>query len=40
MPRHVHQMSKTLTYHVVLRGNEKKDICIEDEDKIRLIKPI
>lgn len=37
MPRHPRILSKTGTYHIMLRGNEKKKIFIDDQDKGRII---
>ena len=37
MPRTARQISKTHIYHVMLRGNEKKNIFSDDEDKARFI---
>jgi REP element-mobilizing transposase RayT len=38
MPRYPRQYSKTGMYHVMLRGNERKDIFIDEEDKEKFIK--
>ena len=38
MPRYPRQYSKTGIYHVMLRGNERKDIFIDEEDKEKFIK--
>ena len=40
MPRQARKISKTQIYHVMLRGNEKKDIFIDDEDKSRFIETL
>ena len=40
MPRTARQISKTHIYHVMLRGNEKKNIFLDDEDKSRFINTI
>lgn len=40
MPRYPRQPSKTGIYHIMLRGNERKDIFIDEEDKRRLIKTV
>ncbi|TYQ16924.1 UNVERIFIED_CONTAM: REP element-mobilizing transposase RayT [Acetivibrio alkalicellulosi] len=37
MPRHSRKLSKSEIYHVMIRGNEKKDIFLDDEDKKRII---
>lgn len=37
MPRTARQISKTHIYHVMLRGNEKKNIFLDAEDKARFI---
>lgn len=37
MPRQARQYSETGIYHVMLRGNEKKDIFAKDEDKQKFI---
>lgn len=38
MSRHPRQYSKTGIYHIMLRGNERKDIFIDEEDKGKFIK--
>jgi putative transposase len=38
MPRYARQYSKTGIYHIMLRGNERKDIFIDEEDKEKFIK--
>lgn len=40
MPRCQRTKSKTGIYHVMIRGNERKDIFIDDEDKNRIIETI
>jgi len=40
VPRYPRQYSKTGIYHIMLRGNERKDIFIDNEDKEKLIKII
>gem|GEM_PF-1528208 len=37
MPRQIRVLSKTNIYHVMLRGNERKNIFIDDEDRLRFI---
>lgn len=37
MPRQGRQLSESKIYHVMIRGNEKKNIFLEDEDKKRFI---
>ncbi|MEW6172755.1 MAG: hypothetical protein AB1510_06755 [Bacillota bacterium] len=37
MPRHARVLSKTQTYHIMLRGNNLQDVFIDDEDKARII---
>jgi len=38
MSRKARQLSSTKIYHVMIRGNRKEDIFLEDEDKRRFIK--
>jgi len=38
VPRYPRQYSKTGIYHIMLRGNERKDIFIDEEDKGKFIK--
>jgi len=38
MPRKARKLSSTNIYHVMIRGNRKQDIFLEDEDKSRFIK--
>ncbi|MDD5014369.1 MAG: transposase [Atribacterota bacterium] len=38
MPRYPRKYSKTGIYHIMLRGNERKDIFIDEEDKEKFIK--
>jgi putative transposase len=33
MPRHKRILSKTGIYHVMMRGNEKKNLFLDEEDK-------
>lgn len=33
MPRHQRILSKTGTYHIMMRGNEKKNLFLDEEDK-------
>lgn len=40
MPRYARVLSNTSIYHVMLRGNERKQIFIDDEDKQRMIDTI
>jgi putative transposase len=40
VPRYPRQYSKTGIYHIMLRGNERKDIFIDEEDKGKFIKII
>ena len=40
MPRYPRQYSKTGIYHIMLRGNERKNIFIDEEDKKRSIKTV
>jgi hypothetical protein len=35
--RTARQISKTHIYHVILRGNEKKNVFLDSEDKARFI---
>lgn len=37
MPRSIRKLSETKTYHVMIRGNERKDIFLDDEDKRKFI---
>jgi len=37
MPRNARQLSKTGIYHIMLRGNERRDIFLEDADKLTFI---
>jgi len=37
MPRCARTLSQTGVYHVMLRGNERKDIFMDDEDKARFL---
>jgi len=37
MPRSARVLSETGVYHVMLRGNELKDIFIDDEDRMRFL---
>ncbi|MBA7519819.1 hypothetical protein ES705_11907 [subsurface metagenome] len=38
MPRYPRKYSKTGIYHIMLRGNERKDIFVDEEDKVKFIK--
>ena len=40
MPRNARQVSKTHIYHVILRGNERKNIFLDEKDKVRLIETL
>jgi len=40
MPRQRRQLSKTKTYHIIIRGNQRQNIFLEDEDKREFIKII
>ena len=40
MPRYPRKYSKTGIYHIMLRGNERKDIFIDEEDKEKFIKTV
>ncbi|SHK52676.1 transposase, partial [Paramaledivibacter caminithermalis] len=37
MPRQKRETSKTKIYHIMMRGNEKKNILIDEEDKMKFI---
>jgi len=37
VPRYPRQYSKTGIYHIMLRGNERKNILIDKEDKKRFV---
>ena len=38
MPRKARKLSSTNIYHVMIRGNRKQDIFLEDEDRLKFIK--
>ena len=38
MPRKARKLSPTNIYHIMIRGNRKQDIFLEDEDRFRFIK--
>ena len=38
MPRKARKLSSTKIYHVMIRGNRKQDIFLEDEDRFKFIK--
>ena len=40
MPRYPRQYSKTGIYHIMLRGNERKNIFIDEEDKEKIVKTV
>ena len=40
MPRHERVISKSGYYHIMLRGNERRNIFLDDEDKNRFIETI
>lgn len=40
MPRHQRILSKTGTYHVMMRGNEKKNLFLDEEDKQRFLETL
>lgn len=40
MPRQSRILSKSKTYHVMIRGNERKSIFIDEEDKFRFIQTL
>mgnify|MGYP000979812441 CR=1 FL=1 len=40
MPRHQRILSKNGTYHVMIRGNERKNLFHEQEDKQRFIETL
>jgi REP element-mobilizing transposase RayT len=40
MPRYPRKYSKTGIYHIMLRGNERKDIFIDKQDKKKFIKTV
>jgi REP element-mobilizing transposase RayT len=40
MPRHERYKSKTGYYHIMMRGNERKNIFIDEEDKLRFIETL
>lgn len=37
MPRQMRKLSQSKIYHVMIRGNEKKDIFLDDEDRERFL---
>ncbi|MFT9496033.1 REP-associated tyrosine transposase [Anaerosolibacter sp.] len=37
MPRHRRVLSDSNTYHIMIRGNERKDIFYDDEDRYKLL---
>jgi putative transposase len=37
MPRQMRKLSESKIYHVMIRGNEKKDIFLDDEDRARFL---
>ena len=37
MPRYARTQSKSGVYHIMLRGNERKDIFYDDEDRVRFL---
>ena len=40
MPRHERYKSKTGFYHIIMRGNERKNIFIDEEDKLRFLETL
>lgn len=40
MPRHMRMRSNTRIYHIMTRGNERKNIFNDDEDRLRFIRTI
>lgn len=40
MPRHERYKSKTGFYHIMMRGNERKNIFIDQEDKLRFLETL
>jgi REP element-mobilizing transposase RayT len=40
MPRQMRILSKSKVYHIMLRGNEKKDIFLDDEDREKFLSTI
>ena len=40
MPRKAREISKTKTYHIMLRGNDKQDIFFEEQDYKKFINEI
>ena len=40
MPRHKRKKGEFSTYHIIQRGNERKDIFLSDEDKTRFIETL
>ncbi len=40
MPRYQRKQSPTRTYHIMLRGNEKKDIFLDNNDRIKFLETL
>lgn len=40
MPRHQRILSKTGTYHIMMRGNERKNLFLDEEDKQRFLETL
>ena len=40
MPRHQRKKSKTGFYHAIIRGNEKRNVFLDEEDKYRFIETL
>ena len=40
MPRHQRILSKTGIYHVMMRGNERKNLFLDEEDKQRFLETL
>lgn len=40
MPRQMRKLSESKIYHVMIRGNEKKDIFLDDEDREEFLRII
>ena len=40
MPRTMRRLSETKTYHVMVRGNERKELFLDDDDRIRYMETL
>ncbi len=37
MPRQRRMLGESKTYHIMIRGNERKNLFIDNEDRVRLL---